>query len=136
MQALKIRCFSCYSDEHMISDCPLIHYAPRKLNIIKKSLISENQEREKYNRKCMKYCVKTHLKEIQIKVLNLSRKQSLNESKTIPDSELSGEIDLSPLSSGLSKFNIKSFTPMIKQEKKLDGKEPHEIYEVNFCLLL
>ena len=119
-------------------------------------MISENQEREKYSRKYLKYSVRTHLKEIQIKVMTYSRNKSINEeSRTIPDSDNSGEIELSPLFSGLlegnfneiANINIKSpsnnsfksplqdSSPMNNQEKNFDLKEHDEIYEVNFYFI-
>ena len=88
--------------------------------------------------------------------MTYSRNKSINEeSRTIPDSDNSGEIELSPLFSGLlegnfneiANINIKSpsnnsfksplqdSSPMNNQEKNFDLKEHDEIYEVNFYFI-
>ena len=40
LQPLKLFCFSCHSDKHLILNCPLIHFSADKSRIIKKSLFS------------------------------------------------------------------------------------------------
>ena len=35
---LQTKCFSCFSKDHMVSDCPLIHYLPDTLRLVKTQL--------------------------------------------------------------------------------------------------
>jgi len=66
IQILNILCFSCHSKEHLISECPLLHYTPNKLYFINQYNFSENQERYKLIRKQKKFKATNNLKTVQM----------------------------------------------------------------------
>ena len=77
----------------------MIHYIPRKLNIIKRYIASEDQTRGKYTRREFTYNSKSHISLIQLKTIDFNKTKNINEeSKTNPESEISYDNDGSPLS--------------------------------------
>ena len=52
MNFLQTKCFSCLSKDHISINCPLIHYVPDKIKIVKRHMKNPGQKhREPYNRK-------------------------------------------------------------------------------------
>lgn len=73
-----------------MQDCPLIHYIPKKINIIKRYQTSEDQQRENNNRcrKSIRFKAVKNLFLIQNSALNFVKAMKLNEdSQTIQDSD-------------------------------------------------
>lgn len=71
-------------------ECPLIHYIPKKINIIKRYQTSEDQQRDNNNidRKSIRFKAVKNLFLIQNSALNFVKTMKINEdSQTIQDSD-------------------------------------------------
>ena len=91
---LNIHCFSCDEKDHFMDECPLIHYVPRKINIIKRYLASDNQERlNEYKRKSLKYNALIKKNIVQKNYSDFLYKLPLfmEESGTVHESECSND---------------------------------------------
>ena len=95
MEVLNIACFSCKEANHVISDCPLIHYMPRKIHIFNRYLTSQEQVRQsEFKRRLIKFNTRTHLLKIQSEAISFSKAQKNNDdSRTVHDSDFSGNDD-------------------------------------------
>ena len=105
---LKLHCFSCSSNTHLFTECPLIHYIPNRIGILQRHTASENQNREVYSRKNFKFHVLSNLKIIISKALLISRSRrtQTNDSQMFDsdilneNNELEGDSDKEKSESG------------------------------------
>jgi len=105
VESLKINCFSCQSPNHLMLDCPLIHYIPNKYIVIRKYLAPVLQDRKAYSqRKNLRYNVRGHLINIQSIAMALIKDRGFNK----PDSQFSKESSNSESSEEAS-LNEKGF---------------------------
>jgi len=137
IQILNILCFSCHSKEHLISECPLLHYTPNKLYFINQYNFSENQERYKLIRKQKKFKATNNLKTVQMNMITFNRNKTLNdESKTFGESELSAENDASDSNIALENDDKpesnNEFEPLEKAEENAERDEIFEEHSVVF----
>ena len=95
MQTLQVRCFSCSSPHHLLRSCPLIHYVPDKVSIMKKYLTPISQHRQaNIKRIPFKYKATINLSRTQLAVSNFNKVNNMLEDSQ--ESYDSPELDLSP----------------------------------------
>ncbi|CAD8062006.1 unnamed protein product [Paramecium sonneborni] len=51
LSMLDVKCYSCKSVNHLVNQCPFLHYQPDKDRVIKQQLYPVNQERDEIQRK-------------------------------------------------------------------------------------
>ena len=97
VESLKIHCFSCQSTNHLMLDCPLIHYIPNKYIVINRYVAPVRQDRKAdIKRKNLRYNGRGHLIKIQSIAMAFIKDHDLNKedsesSKVLSNSESSDE---------------------------------------------
>lgn len=90
-----MRCFSCNSEAHFLSACPLVHYIPNKMRVIKQYTATRAQiVRRRFKRKKNKHNCLNNLNDIRRKALkfvndNDFKNHSEDEDSDSSESELS-----------------------------------------------
>lgn len=100
---LNLKCFSCGSSKHWIETCPLLHYTPNKLNIIKNYSNSTNENRDDWSRISFKYNARRNIKEVQFNALGFSNSKGVLDSEISEDND---ELEFSPRSRKSSFLSI------------------------------
>lgn len=87
MEDLNKKCSSCHKNEHILHNCPLFHYIPKKPYVIRNYLNSDPQLREKeFIRKKFRYKSFLNIQEIQKQAYFIVKNEKINESQTIENS--------------------------------------------------
>ena len=120
LEVFQLRCATCNSSNHQVDECPLIHYVPDKLKIIKNQIITIFQARIRgYKRKVFRYNSIRHLGKIQISCDNFIKSYNFNEESQISEESLY-QSELSPKNF----YNNNEFTP-------INNKEVNNFTEIN-----
>lgn len=72
-QKVKMSCLCCKKQDHIITDCSILHYTPDKDFLIKRLLYSKNQMRKEYPRRKLKgYNARSNIRYLQSAATSLS----------------------------------------------------------------